>query len=262
MATHKVLAESERVRPAYVKALRPSQQSLNMQQNKLVALPLAQLSNPCELKSLIDLFSDLYPGCNRAAIVSQWSMSYFSVLLRGVIEPLLALDTAIDIFESCPMVLLENAEPVALELSSQPCLLMVGQQSKLAQRLIHDYLEPIVLALAKIGGIAPKVLWNNFVAVWNICLERTQYCLQQLTVCHGKIQLKKLQRMVESPVPELFSQMPVRTHCCLHYQLHAPIEGQFPVWCESCPKLHCRPLEEQACYLRQLHRENRKAVPN
>lgn len=240
-----------------------------MQKNDQVALPLAQLSNPCVLNSLMDRFSDLYPGCNRAAIVSQWSMSYFTVLIRDAVGPALIAETATDIFESQFEMLLESAEPVALNVSAQAHHSVLDQQLEFTQRLIHLYVEPIVLALAKIGGIAPKVLWNNVIVVWDICyqhlrssfphykqVESMQLHLQEMNVSNGKIQLRRLLKRVESPAPELLLQIPVRTHCCLHYQLHVTVAGQFPVWCESCPKLHCRPLEEQACYLRQLHSEN------
>lgn len=240
-----------------------------LKRNGYEAIALNRLANPGNLAQQLELFSQLYPGCNRAAVTSQWSMDYLSVLLPGIITPALTLNIAIVCWEPGVELLHNDAKPAALKILPQQPLLHADQWPWFAQCLIQDHIEPVLLGLSRVGGIAPKVLWNNFVAVWDGCFERLRGSLpdrndlenahrwlEQSTVCNGKISLRKLQRWVDSPAPELRTQIPLRKHCCLHYQLHAPVEGQFPVWCESCPKLHRRPVEEQARYLRELYLEN------
>ena len=73
------------------------------------------------------------------------------------------------------------------------------------------------------------------------------------SVAGGRIRPRTLQWTVDSPAPEVVERIPLRRHCCLHYQLHTPVPGTPQVLCESCPKLHRLPQAEQASYLRSLY---------
>lgn len=228
-----------------------------------------QLHDPQILTSLLQQFSCWYPRCIQAAIVSQWSMNYFSKLLPAVIGSALTLNTAIEVWEGGVELVHDEARPVALKVKPVHAKLCQQQLPHFVQNLLHAHLEPLVNGLATIGNIAPKVLWNNLVAAWDVLFDRL-HCyfparedfatahrwLEQASVNNGKHRLRRLQRMVASPAPELSEQIPFRVHCCLHFQLHETVEGQFPVWCESCPKLHRRPQEEQIRYLYQIYLEN------
>lgn len=233
------------------------------------ALSLSRLADPCVLEPLLKRFALYYPGSNRAAVVSQWSMNYLSVVLPSALVPALALDMAIDICGDGATLLHDDARPMAVKPGSEPRPQSLDQWPQFCQRLLSGHLEPVFSGLATAGGVAPKVLWNNLVVVWDELFRRlglhlpdrrdlrnAHRWLDQATVGGGRLDLRKLQRLVDSPAPELSPQIALRRHCCLHYQLHAPVEGQFPVWCESCPKLHRRPPEDQVRYLYQLQLEN------
>nr|WP_238597217.1 hypothetical protein [Pseudomonas sp. LPH1] len=115
--------------------------------------------------------------------------------------------------------------------------------------------------------MAPKVLWGNFAAIWDGAFARidakleregfaeTHRWLERAVVADGRIKPRGLQWMVDSPAPEVCARIPLRRHCCLHYQLHAPVPDQPQVLCESCPKLHRLPEAEQASYLRLIYQQ-------
>lgn len=235
------------------------------------ALSLHRLENPEVLATLLHRFACLYPGVNRAAVASQWSMNYLSVVMPSMLVPALVTNLVIDLEQDDVALLHDDARPMTLKFTSEPRPLGPGQWPAYCERLFFGHLEAIMAGLSTAGGIAPKVLWNNLVVAWDelfrrlgvnlqgrcdLDLEGAHRWLEQAWIRDGKIQLRQLQRLVDSPAPELGAQISLRRHCCLHFQLHAPVEGEFPVWCESCPKLHRRPQEEQVRYLYQLQMED------
>lgn len=234
-----------------------------------VEIPMSHLATPAVLESLLHRFAQLYPGCHRAAVASQWSMDYLTIVLSGVITSALKLNKAIEVWKDEVALVHDNLRPIALNFPSPPPFLPSDHWPRYAQRVVYDHVEPVFIALSRQGKLSVKVLWNNFVAVWDACFERlradapqchalesAQHWMDNTWVSKGKINLRMLQCKVESPTPELNSHIVLRKHCCLHFQLHAPVAGQFPVWCDSCPKLHQRPDTEKALYLRQIHLEN------
>lgn len=238
------------------------------------ALSLDCLADPAALGLLLQRFAHRYPGVNRAAVASQWSMNYLSVLLPSTLVPALVTHLAIDLEQDQVSLLHDDARPMALTFASQPRPLSPAQWPEYCERLFAGHLEAIMAGLSTASGIAPKVLWNNLVVAWDelfrrlgvhlpsqhpLDLEGAHRWLEPVRGRGGRLPLRPLQRRVDSPAPELCTQLPLRTHCCLHYQLHAPVEGEFPVWCESCPKLHRRPAEEQVRYLYQLQEESESA---
>lgn len=196
-------------------------------------------------------------------------MNYFSKLIPAVIGSALTLNTAIEVWEGGVELLHDEARPLALKVKPVHAKLCQQQWPDFVGNLLYAHLEPLVNGLASVGNIAPKVLWSNLVAAWDVLFDRlnsyfpargdlvvAHRWLEQASVNNGKLRLRRLQQMVASPAPELSQQIPHRMHCCLHFQLHDAVEGQFPVWCESCPKLHRRSQEEQVSYLYQIHLES------
>lgn len=217
---------------------------------------------------LLDQFEVCYPGCNRAAIASQWHMNFLSVFMPAVVVPPLAVGQALDLEDHDLTLLHDQAKPMALVPSRRPLDSRPEQWPEYWQRLFSAYLTPGIRALAQSGGLAPKVLWNNVVVVWDevfrriglhlsdqSVVESAHQWLDEASVRGGRLRLRPLQRWVDSPAPELVDCLPLRRHCCLHYQLHDSVPDEFPVWCESCPKLHREPATEQARYLYQLQED-------
>lgn len=228
-------------------------------------MPLTQLSDSAVLFPLLDQFAERYPGIRRPAVVSQWSMNYLSVLLPATLAVSLTQGKAIPAWEHDIELLHDQAQPRALKITPWLPALARNQQADYWDRLIHEHLEPLNATLSQWGGLAPKVLWGNMVAVWDAAFDRlsgsipregfaeAHQVLEQMSVAQGRLKLRKLQRQVESPAPDVIAEIPLRTHCCLHYQLHAPVEGKPLVLCEACPKLHRLPIAEQASYLRTIY---------
>lgn len=220
------------------------------------------------LQPLLNRFALLYPGVNRAAVVSQWSMNYMAIVLPAALACGLTLDCAIDFQDPESVLLHDNGEPQALCLAKHLPTLAAEDRAAYWSQLVHGHLAPLIVSLAAAGGLAQKVLWGNMVAIWDGAFTRmdadlskdgfaqAHQWLQPVLVNNGRLKLRGLQRTVASPAPQICSTLPLRRHCCLHYQLHAPVEGEPPVLCESCPKLHRLPVAEQVSYLHYIYQDS------
>jgi ferric iron reductase protein FhuF len=217
------------------------------------------------LQPLLTRFALQYPGVNRAAVVSQWSMNYMSIVLPATLACVLTRHGAIDFWGEEALLIHEQGQPAALGLTAGLSDLAAEDRAAYWSRLIHEHMAPLFATLAAAGGLAPKILWGNLVAIWDGAFARldpdlsrvgfaeAHRWLEHATVNHGRLKLRGLQRMVESPAPQICPCLPLRRHCCLHYQLHEPVEGQPLVLCESCPKLHRLPVAEQVSYLQYIY---------
>ena len=230
-------------------------------------IPLSQLADPAVLEPLLARFALQYPGVNCAAVVSQWSMNYMSIVLPATLACVLTRQVRIDFWSEEAVLFHDQGQPQALGLARQLPALAAGERAAYWSRLIHEHMAPLFATLAAAGGLAPKVLWGNLVAIWDGAFARmdpdlsrdgfaeAHQWLEQAVVNNGRLKLRSLQRMVESPAPQICPCLPLRRHCCLHYQLHEAVEGQPLVLCESCPKLHRLPLAEQVSYLHSIYEE-------
>lgn len=223
------------------------------------------MADPLLLQPLLIRFALLYPGVNRAAVVSQWSMNYMSIVLPAAFACVLTRQGAIDFWNGEAVLLHDDGSPQAVGLAGELVTLAPQDRAAYWSRLVHEHLTPLFVTLAAAGGLAPKILWGNMVAIWDGAFARmdaelsrdgfaeAHQWLEQAIVNDGRLKLRGLQRMVESPAPQIVPRLPLRRHCCLHYQLHAPVEGEPPVLCESCPKLHRLPVAEQVSYLHYIY---------
>lgn len=220
------------------------------------------------LQPLLTRFALLYPGVNRAAVISQWSMNYMAIVLPAALACVLTRHGAIDFWGKEVVLLHDDGQPQALGLTARLPALNLEDRTAYWSRLIHEHLTPLFTTLAAAGGLAPKILWGNMVAIWDGAFARmdadlsregfaeAHKWLEQAIVNDGRLKLRGLQHMVESPAPQIVPHLPLRRHCCLHYQLHAPVEGEPPVLCESCPKLHRLPVAEQVSYLHYIYQDS------
>lgn len=243
----------------------PIQRVIQHECNGRQAVAMNRLVEPSVLVSLLEQFSALYPGVRRPPVASQWSMNYLSVLLPATLAAVLGGGKAIAFWDEDAALLHEAGQPAALKVPDHLRALASEQRAEYWTRLVLEHLEPLMSTIASWGGLAPKVLWGNVAAVWdgafarlNPTLSREDFTeahrwLEQASVAGGRIRPRTLQWTVDSPAPEVVERIPLRRHCCLHYQLHTPVPGTPQVLCESCPKLHRLPQAEQASYLRSLY---------
>lgn len=223
------------------------------------------MADPALLHPLLDTFALQYPGVNRPAVVSQWSMNYMSIVVPATLACVLTRHRAIDFWGDTDVLLLDGGQPMALNFARPLAHIQATERAAYWSRWVHDHLAPLFATLATAGGLAPKVLWGNFVAIWDGAFERldpglsrdgfaeAHQWLAPVTVNHGRLTLRGLQRQVPSPAPDICPTLPLRRHCCLHYQLHPLVPGEPLVLCESCPKLHRLPVAEQVSYLHSLY---------
>ena len=217
------------------------------------------------LQPVLAEFALRYPGVNNAAVVSQWSMNYMSIVVPATLACVLTRDQAIDFWRDDSVLRLDAGQPLALHFATRLPALAAAERADYFSRWVHEHLAPLFATLALAGGLAPKILWGNFVAIWDGAFARldpdlsrpgfaeAHRWLEPVSVNHGRLKLRGLQRQVPSPAPEICPHLPLRRHCCLHYQLHPLVEGEPLVLCESCPKLHRLPLAEQVSYLHLLY---------
>lgn len=228
-------------------------------------MPLPDLVETSVLHPMLDRFAELYPGIKRPPVASQWSMNYLSVMLPATLAAVLSCERTVAFWDQDVALLHDAGQPRALWLPKPQASLTVEQRNDYWTRLLHEHLEPLFASIAAWGGLAPKVLWGNFAAIWDGAfaridanLEREGFAeahrwLEHAVVAEGHLRPRSLQWMVDSPAPEVCARIPLRRHCCLHYQLHAAVADKPPVLCESCPKLHRLPQVEQASYLRYIY---------
>jgi ferric iron reductase protein FhuF len=240
---------------------------IQVERQGLASVALPDLAETSVLHPMLERFAELYPGIKRPPVASQWSMNYLSVMLPAMLAVVLTRERGIAFWEHEVALLHDAGQPRALWLPTLPLSLAAEQHDDYWARLLHEHLEPLFASIAAWGGLAPKVLWGNFAAIWDGAfaridakLEREGFTeahrwLERAVVADGRIKPRSLQWMVDSPAPEICARIPLRRHCCLHYQLHAPVPDQPQVLCESCPKLHRLPEAEQAGYLRLIYQQ-------
>lgn len=71
------------------------------------------------LKPLLSRFALQYPGVNRAAVVSQWSMNYMSIALPAALACVLTRQGAIDFWGDKAVLFHAEGEPMALGLNAR-----------------------------------------------------------------------------------------------------------------------------------------------
>ncbi|VVN72341.1 hypothetical protein PS720_00510 [Pseudomonas fluorescens] len=223
------------------------------------------MAEPALLQPVLAEFAQRYPGINKPAVVSQWSMNYMSIVVPATLACVLTRQQAIDFWTDDNVLRLDAGQPLALHFANCLPPLTPPEHDLYLSRWVHEHLAPLFATLAAAGGLAPKILWGNFVAIWDGAFDRfdpdlsrpgfaeVHRWLEPVSVNHGRLKLRGLQRQVPSPAPDICPRLPLRRHCCLHYQLHPLVEGEPLVLCESCPKLHRLPLAEQVSYLHSLY---------
>ena len=229
-------------------------------------MPYQELCDHAVLATLISSFSEQYPAANRAAIASQWSMDFLCVLLPATLVPLLAGGLALQA-EKDLFAVFNGGKWSALATEKRPVHLPHQRLSQYLDQLLDRQVEPLFKSLSALSGLASKVFWTNFVAVWDSIfarislgkcdhdyLQSAQQWMEQAWVPTGRRHLRELQRFTPSPVSESDKHWLLRSHCCLHFQLCEPHESA-PL-CEACPKLRRQPLADQVRYLAQLRVDN------
>lgn len=227
---------------------------------------LEELYQPEVLEKLLEGFARHYPGRKKAAIVSQWSMNYMSVCLPACLIPVIAINQAAPIWRQSTAFIQRNAQPKALQFLEERQPISAQGRHQYYHDLLDNHLGALFPVLAKVGKVNERMLWSNCAVIWDNLFLRVQACPEFIPAAQDamnwwykaelvgrKLRLNRFLSLVDSPVPEAREKLPLRSHCCLHYKLHDEIKGEPDVLCESCPKLHRQPLNQQIAYIKYIY---------
>ncbi|MFB2607402.1 siderophore-iron reductase FhuF [Rhizobium phaseoli] len=129
-----------------------------------IVIPCRDLGDREVFDGIIARYAQKFPGSDRRAIVSMWTLYYFSMLTIApsvhMFVNRIALPLDIDgLSLVCDG---ETGEPEAFVMSGSPEL--ATDPAAELHRLMLGHAEPVIAAIAANAGVAPKLLWNNAAA--------------------------------------------------------------------------------------------------
>lgn len=113
---------------------------------------------------VIALYAGRYPGADRRAVISMWSMYYFSTLMiSGAVSGLVLgmnIPAAIDRLKLVSDG--ETGAPAGFLLPGGGWHLETAGDPELAmEAVLREHAAPLVGAIARNGGVSERLLWNN-----------------------------------------------------------------------------------------------------
>ena len=125
------------------------------------------------LAGLIDRFALAYPGADRRAVVSLWTLYYFSTLTIAVavagLELRRVVPVALDDISLC--VDPQTAAPQAFLLPHLGQVRGVLSIEHILHPMLRQHCEPLIDAMTAHTGVGRKLLWNNVAAYLNWIVE-------------------------------------------------------------------------------------------
>ncbi|MCM2474378.1 siderophore-iron reductase FhuF [Rhizobium sp. CG5] len=194
-----------------------------------LVIACTDLADPAVFEGVIARYMRKFPGSDRRAVVSMWSLFYFSILTIAPSVHLFVHRRAVPLgLEGVSLVCDEDtAEPQAFVYSGD-----VRQSAEPAVDLhgmMLQHVEPVVAAMAANSGLAPKLLWNNVAAYLSWILKEIAYRHETAPVDGGLALLNEptwpdgrknpmhgMMRVARQQCGLEFAQRKV---CCLRYNL-------------------------------------------
>jgi ferric iron reductase protein FhuF len=127
------------------------------------AVPLQDFFRSGGFSAALDTYAAAHGGTDRRAVASMWSLYYFSILTIPYIVARRA-EQALPITPAdMTIALAEDGLPRALGLSREGDWSEGGQDDlpSFVMPLVKQHLPDVVAQLKVLGGIAPKLAWNN-----------------------------------------------------------------------------------------------------
>jgi ferric iron reductase protein FhuF len=126
-------------------------------------IPLAEFFSSGGFTAALDTYAKAHGGTDRRAVTSMWSLYYFSMLAIPYIVARRADHVLPVIPAEMTIALAEDGLPRALGLARK------GEWSdgrdggllSFVMPLVRQHLAEIILQLKSVGGMAPKLAWNN-----------------------------------------------------------------------------------------------------
>ncbi|WP_105384948.1 siderophore-iron reductase FhuF [Neorhizobium alkalisoli] len=116
------------------------------------------------LEHLISRYASKFPGSDRRAVVSMWTLYYFSILTVAPCVHLFAHRIGLPLgLNQVSLVCNEDtAEPEAFLMTADT--FSASNPGAELHDLMLGHVEPLVEAIAANASVAPKLLWNNVAA--------------------------------------------------------------------------------------------------
>lgn len=192
------------------------------------SVPACDLLEPHTIRPIIDQFAELFPDCDRRAVVSLWAQWYFLALVTPSVAAALSLGRVlpVDIGEI----------GVALDPTGRPDVIVLGNDgtvppqgaASVFDKLVPGNLEPLIAAMCRSFDIVPRVLWSNAATIieWTLtqfapsvkdgdALAEGRRLLEQRALAGHANPLYEPVRYV----PENGTLARRRRVCCLRYRL-------------------------------------------
>lgn len=139
----------------------------------LTPLPGTEVANCRDLATgpaftaLMDRYAARHPGCNRKAVISLWSLFYFSLLVIAPTIYRLAHATRLPLHPENMRILIdpEKLLPVAFVLDDAGIEAEETTVVEDLHALLRDHVAGLIPGMAAAERVSPKLLWNN-VAVY------------------------------------------------------------------------------------------------
>ena len=127
------------------------------------AVPLAEFFGAGGFSAALDTYASAHGGPDRRAVASMWSLYYFSMLTIPYIVARRADHVLPVAARDMTIALAEDGLPRALGLAREGDWSEGKDASLLSfvMPLVSQHLAEIIAQLKALGGIAPKLAWNN-----------------------------------------------------------------------------------------------------
>lgn len=127
------------------------------------------LTDAATFSGILDRYQTKYPGADRRAVASMWSMHYFSTLMISAAVHHLALQRSLPLGLADLQVVLDpvNAEPRAFVLSHTGVDCAQATVHASLGYVIRNHAEPLINAISAHAGLAKKLLWTNVSAYFS-----------------------------------------------------------------------------------------------
>ncbi|MBY5778716.1 siderophore-iron reductase FhuF [Rhizobium leguminosarum] len=178
---------------------------------------------------IVGRYAQKFPGSDRRAIVSMWTLYYFSMLTIApsvhMFVHRIGLPLGID---RLSLVCNEQTgEPEAFVMSGKPEV--TSDPAGELHRLMLGHAQPVIAAIAANAGVAPKLLWNNVAAYLSWILNEIAHRHEPVHVEGGLALLEEAQwpgggrnpmfGMIRIARQQCGLEFARRKVCCLRYNL-------------------------------------------
>jgi ferric iron reductase protein FhuF len=193
----------------------------------LTPVPLVDLLETERFETIVDLFQSRFPGVDRRALVSFWSLFYLSTVGIGVTVAAVVYGVRLPLaLDSLALLQAPDGQPQALLLphggtrSEEP----VGVE--MLQALLRDHCAPLVEAIAHGQKVSKRMLWTNLIVYLDWVLRDIGALLDDDAVsdCLAALASPGFADSAKNPLFGLLRHdpatgEPLRKVCCLRYSI-------------------------------------------